>query len=572
MTPHRFRSKQFQDCVSVLDDVALCDEMELKDKIARGAQPNVRPGLYALRDGGPAIAPGAVVVRGYDLRTKFEGYYLPSGWSPKGSKRFAKRAVGRFALMWKRDNEYLIQLLYNGLAFVRSDWKSRFQTVVEAVHTCEMFLADDRGEFVAIREGGREVKRHASPTHPGTGSSQDVHAGNGRGSADGRAGFDDKSERASVMVPTGPQTSKPREGITREQVQHYHNRRNAVEAASRVEYADGTTARDLIDQTIDAGFTVVSRERFGYKLKNPESGKSLNFKHKAERDYIDVVEGYGKFSRNYELVEQSISGLRGDKMLSQNVTPNLRKVIRASTIGVERARQAAARSAPTLSPILKRVNVAPVARAQIKADPLTEANALKTAIAGALAEITAAVESLRNQIESSSVSVVRSRPREERSVVDYSMLTQLTQRGVLQPRSRACQTSGKKMVVRAVAGSSQHGTARPRYAETVRSAVRRSVGLSGVKTRTRRVGYSAAEAIAISQLQAQMAVSHVQANPVGQRVSVSFKSRFTGGSYPTREARDAADQHTANYNINRLIPLERPLTGNEKRMIPLGEL
>ena len=123
---------------------------------------------------------------------------------------------------------------------------------------------------------------------------------------DGPSGFDNERERASVLVPTGPQTSSPREGITREQVQHYHNRRNATEAASRFEYRDGSTAREMINQTFADGFSEIKRERFGYVLKNPETEVTRKFKHKEERDYIDTLLDHGNFSLNYEIVERMV--------------------------------------------------------------------------------------------------------------------------------------------------------------------------------------------------------------------------------------------------------------------------
>jgi len=425
MSPHRFRSSQFRDCASILP-VELCEELELR-RLARGAQPHVQPGLYSIREGSGKVAPGAVVIRDYTGKIKFEGYDLPGGWSPVGGKKVRKWSLGRFAIAWKRNGGYQIQLMYNGLAFLRSDGKSRFETIAEAIYTCELFLSDtDRNEFMAIREGGREVKKS-----------------------------------------------------------------------------------------------------------------------------------------------------KGGNMLSKNETPGLRRIIRASTIGVEKSRERAAQArasgGATRSPILKRQISAPVVRTQIKADPLTEANALKTAIAGALAEITAAVEGLRNQIESASVSVVRSSPRGRMPDVDYSALGHLNKSGVLQARSRAGLPSGRKMVVRAVPGSYQHGTGKPRYAETVSSAVRRSVGLNGLKVRKGRVRHSVRNAIAISNLQSQRAIAHVQGFPVGQRIVGGYRSRVTGGFFPTAAARDRHDQ-ASDVTQNRLIPLEKPMTtANQKRMIPLAE-
>ena len=279
-----------------------------------------------------------------------------------------------------------------------------------------------------------------------------------------------------------------------------------------------------------------------------------SFLAREDSDFMPLSEG------------RAIREKSGGHTMRDNPTPNLRRLIRASTVGYERSRQAAARSAPTLSPILKRVNVAP----KPKPRPRPRGRTIQEQVNEAITPILAEIERLSSQIETAQVA--RSKRREP--TIDYDMLSRLGNAGVLQVRSRARLASGPKMVVRHQpnVGCASRGSSRPIYRETIKSAVRRSMNLSGVDNRPSRRGYSVREACAISQMQVDAAVGHVQANPVGQRVAIGFKSRFTGGSYPTRELRDKADAFTAAYNENKLIPLEKPLSLNARRMIPLGEL
>jgi hypothetical protein len=112
--------------------------------------------------------------------------------------------------------------------------------------------------------------------------------------------FNEEIERNSVLMPAEGQVSHPREGITREQIQHFYNRRDAVASAEKFEYKEGSTTKQLVDETLAEGWRVVSRDYGRYVLEHPD-GRTRTFKHQVERDYIDTILDYGDHSISYDL-------------------------------------------------------------------------------------------------------------------------------------------------------------------------------------------------------------------------------------------------------------------------------
>ena len=97
------------------------------------------------------------------------------------------------------------------------------------------------------------------------------------------------------------QTSKPKPGVTRDQLQRFYARQNAVQAAMRTRYRSGNqTVSQAVDDAISRGLTKYSASSRWTTLTHPEDkSQALRFSSKVERDYIKVLLDKGEFKRNY---------------------------------------------------------------------------------------------------------------------------------------------------------------------------------------------------------------------------------------------------------------------------------
>jgi len=112
--------------------------------------------------------------------------------------------------------------------------------------------------------------------------------------------YDEGAERDVVLEVQG-QSSNPKPGITREQMQRFYARRNAVQAASSTRYRRGNqTVSQAVDDAISQGMTHYSASNRWTTLTNPsDKSQALRFSGRIERDYIKVVLDKGEFKRNY---------------------------------------------------------------------------------------------------------------------------------------------------------------------------------------------------------------------------------------------------------------------------------
>mgnify|MGYP001567973599 FL=1 len=157
----------------------------------------------------------------------------------------------------------------------------------------------ERSIYSLIDKGGPGSGHFTHDGRPGS-------IGGSIGGPGGPASFNDAEERAAIQTPYVGQTAKLKEGVTREQGQRYFDRRNAVNAANRFKYRDGSTVKEQVDAKFLEGPSTIRRERFYYEVTNRETGLSMRFPRGEERDYIDVLMNHGRFVKNYELVAATV--------------------------------------------------------------------------------------------------------------------------------------------------------------------------------------------------------------------------------------------------------------------------
>ena len=162
----------------------------------------------------------------------------------------------------------------------------------------------------------------------GPGSGHHGHAGRpgekGGSAPAGVQPFNESAERHSIMDMKPGGGGSPKEGISREQMQTFFNRKNATEAAQKMKYKDGTTVKDVVEQSLDEGFTDVARKQFGYVLTNPQTGNSRRFKFKQERDYIDLMLQHGIYKINYQ-IEEAVRDRDARKVIDLQREKNLQE-------------------------------------------------------------------------------------------------------------------------------------------------------------------------------------------------------------------------------------------------------
>ena len=112
--------------------------------------------------------------------------------------------------------------------------------------------------------------------------------------------FSEASER-DILLDVQGQTSTPKPGVTRDQLQRFYARRNAVQAAMRTRYRNGNqTVSQAVDEAVSRGLTKYSASSRWTTLEHPaDTSQALRFSSKVERDYIKVILNKGEFKRNY---------------------------------------------------------------------------------------------------------------------------------------------------------------------------------------------------------------------------------------------------------------------------------
>lgn len=196
---------------------------------------------------------------------------------------------------------------------------------------------------------------------------------------------------------------------------------------------------------------------------------------------------------------------------------NLRSIIRRS-VGI---------GAPQVAGPLRRISPAP---ANYQTAPPQSASVAQ-AVEQALAPIWRSLADLSAQVEGASPA-----PAPQTRAPTYVDLRDLRRSGQLARRSAPAPIhTGGAYVVRTVPNSHNAGSGRPLKALTVRSAVRRSVGLS-YRPPVRLVGRSAHDAIQIEQSK-HMAAGYARAlRPRPDLVGRTYANPVTGQRYATAEA------------------------------------
>ncbi|HUW14883.1 MAG TPA: hypothetical protein VM537_34505 [Anaerolineae bacterium] len=111
--------------------------------------------------------------------------------------------------------------------------------------------------------------------------------------------YNEAAER-DVVVEVRGQQSNPKPGISRQQIERFNARRNAVQAAMKTKYRSGDqTVSQAVDDAISRGMTNYSASSRWTTLSNTDGSSALRFSSKVERDYIKVVLDRGDFKRNY---------------------------------------------------------------------------------------------------------------------------------------------------------------------------------------------------------------------------------------------------------------------------------
>lgn len=107
------------------------------------------------------------------------------------------------------------------------------------------------------------------------------------------------SEEYDLLIETNRTTQQGaiRAGYTREQAQRMFDRLYACKAAQALKYKNGKNARVEIDWLFEDGARV-QEGKFATTLVMPDQS-SIDFRRKAERDYIRVVANTGPLARNF---------------------------------------------------------------------------------------------------------------------------------------------------------------------------------------------------------------------------------------------------------------------------------
>jgi len=180
-------------------------------------------------------------------------------------------------------------------------------------------------------------------------------------------------------------------------------------------------------------------------------------------------------------------------------------------------------SPPQITPALRRVKPKPRGA--------TNSGAIAAAVRRAIAPLAEEVARLNAKVESGRVA--RSGKPSTRPV-DYDRLAKLVGRNA--PKvSRQAPARSPNMVMRRVAGSVDASTGNPRYAQTVRSVARRSVGLSGYKPRNNFKGFNVRSAIGVEASKAGVGgqVPPTNGTPPNQ---IGVRDPMTGLTFVNRAA------------------------------------
>lgn len=131
------------------------------------------------------------------------------------------------------------------------------------------------------------TEKHLGPAH-----NQQAHGGSG-GSAGGDQlvpkMFNEAEERGQLMTQEG-QSSKPKPGVTREQMEAFYKKRNAVQAARGFQYRDRKSAFDTVNGFFEGGVMGYKKIVAGLRLKLAD-GSEVDLKHKPAIDYFLMLIG-----------------------------------------------------------------------------------------------------------------------------------------------------------------------------------------------------------------------------------------------------------------------------------------
>jgi len=121
-----------------------------------------------------------------------------------------------------------------------------------------------------------------------------------KSSSGGRGGFRESSERKKVLIQQGSR-GEIREGITREQVKRFFDRRDAVNRARQARYTDGSNAQGVIDNLVSRGFRAMKKAPGvgRYELFNRRTGESAPLRNRIEQDYARVRLNITPLNRTY---------------------------------------------------------------------------------------------------------------------------------------------------------------------------------------------------------------------------------------------------------------------------------
>jgi hypothetical protein len=109
--------------------------------------------------------------------------------------------------------------------------------------------------------------------------------------------IDIAAERDLVLEQIGPNQSRNRPGVTREQAARFHKRREAWEQAQRPLYRNGSSIAQVFDPLLRQGATLLQRGPRLYLACPDETLVPVTTS--AERAYVQAWLNTGALARNY---------------------------------------------------------------------------------------------------------------------------------------------------------------------------------------------------------------------------------------------------------------------------------